>query len=161
MSYERADGSGDSAHSDSDMDGSGSPSNEPREISDNEFEELLDSIENGEDGGKGNGEGGESIDLDSDSDGDSSSSSTDGGSGNGSSSNEETENVQKNEKLIFGPLFCSPGAGVTGTQGNENRQKSTKVLRRPPKTPRRLIFSDLGGLRDPPGPLLEVIFHHV
>ncbi|MBT7558491.1 hypothetical protein HN615_16435 [Candidatus Woesearchaeota archaeon] len=94
VSYERADGSGDSAHSDSDMDGSGSSSNEPREISDNEFEELLDSIENGVDGGNGNG--GESIDLDLDSDGDSSSSSTDGGSG--SSSNEETENVPVSEQ---------------------------------------------------------------
>ena len=86
VSYERADGSGDSAHSDSDMDGSGSSSNEPREISDNEFEELLDSIENGVDGGNGNG--GESIDLDLDSDGDSSSSSTDG----------ETENVPVSEQ---------------------------------------------------------------
>ena len=95
VSYERADGSGDSAHSDSDMDTSGSPSNEPREISDNEFEELLDSIENGEEGGNGNG--GESIELNLDSDGDSSSSSSEGESGNGSSSNEETENVPVSE----------------------------------------------------------------
>ena len=76
-------------------DGSGSSSDEPREISDDEFEDLLDSIENGEEGGNGNG--GESIDLDSDSDEDSSSSSTDGGSGNGSSSNEESENVPVSE----------------------------------------------------------------
>jgi hypothetical protein len=90
VSYERADGSGDSTHSDSDMDGGGSPSNEPREISDNEFEELLDSIENGETKeGDGSG-GGESIDLDLDSDGDSSSSSADGESGNGSPTNGET-----------------------------------------------------------------------
>jgi hypothetical protein len=93
VSYERADGSGDSNHSDSDMDGSGSSSDEPREITDDEFKDLLDSIENGEEGGNG----GESIVLDLDSDGDSSSSSTDGGSGNGSSSNEDTENVPVSE----------------------------------------------------------------
>ena len=88
VSYERADGSGDSAHSDSDMDsGSGTPSNEPREISDNEFEELLDSIENGETKeGEKSGNGGESIDLDLDSDEDSS-----------SSSNVESENVPLSE----------------------------------------------------------------
>jgi hypothetical protein len=97
VSYERADGSGDSTHSDSDMDGGGSPSNEPREISDNEFEELLDSIENGETKeGDGSG-GGESIDLDLDSDGDSSSSSADGESGNGSPTNGETENIPVSE----------------------------------------------------------------
>ena len=96
VSYERADGSGDSTHSDSDMDSSGgSPSNEPREITDDEFEDLLDSIENGEDGGNGNS--GESVELDLDSDDGSSSSSTEGGSGNGSSSNEETENVPVSE----------------------------------------------------------------
>jgi hypothetical protein len=85
VSYERADGSGDSTHSDSDMDsGSGSPSNEPREISDNEFEELLDSIENGETKeGEGSG-GGESIDLDLDED-------------SSSSSNVESENVPVSE----------------------------------------------------------------
>jgi len=89
VSYERADGSGDSAHSDSDMDsGSGTPSNEPREISDNEFEELLDSIENGETKeGEKSGNGGESIDLDLDSDEDSS-----------SSSNVESENVPVSEQ---------------------------------------------------------------
>jgi len=94
VSYERADGSGDSTHSDSDsdMDGSGSSSDEPREITDDEFEDLLDSIENGEEGGNGNG--GESIEVDLDSDGSSSSSSTDGGSGSDSSSNEDTENVE-------------------------------------------------------------------
>ena len=87
VSYERADGSGDSAHSDSDMDGSGSPSNEPREISDNEFEELLDSIENGETKeGEESGNGGESIDLNLDSDEDSS-----------LSSNVESENVPVSE----------------------------------------------------------------
>ena len=78
VSYERADGSGDSTHSDSETDGGGSPSNEPREISDNEFEELLDSIENGETGeGEGSGES-----IDSGLDEDSSPSSTGGESEN-------------------------------------------------------------------------------
>jgi len=96
VSYERADGSGDSTHSDSDMDGSGSSSSdESREITNDEFEDLLDSIEKGEMGGNGNS--GESVELDLDSDEGSSSSSTEGGSGNGSSSNEETENVPVSE----------------------------------------------------------------
>ena len=82
VSYKREDGSGDSDHSDSDQDGSGSPSNEPREISDNEFEELLDSIENGE---TGEGEGsGESIDSGLDEEA-------------SSSSNVESENVPLSE----------------------------------------------------------------
>jgi hypothetical protein len=75
VSYERADGSGDSQHSDEDMDGSGSSSDEPREITDDEFEDLLDSIESG---GmeKGDGNGGDSVSVDMDSEsGDSDSSS--------------------------------------------------------------------------------------
>jgi len=98
VSYERADGSGDSAHSDEDMSGGkGSSSDESREITNEEFEDLLSGIENGEMGGNGNSGESVELDLDSDSDDGSSSSSTEGGSGNGSSSNEETENVPVSE----------------------------------------------------------------
>ena len=65
VSYERADGSGDSQHSDSDMNGNGS-SDESREITDQEFEDLLSGIENGE-MEKGDGNGGESVSVDMDS----------------------------------------------------------------------------------------------
>ena len=66
VSYQRADGSGDSQHSDSDMNGNGSSSDEPREITDQEFEDLLDGIENGE-MDKGDGNGGDSVSVDMDS----------------------------------------------------------------------------------------------
>ena len=86
VSYERADGSGDSQHSDEDMDGSGSSSDESREITDEEFEDLLDGIENGEmDKGDGNGGESVSVDMDSDTSGD-------------SDSNTESENVPVSEQ---------------------------------------------------------------
>jgi len=87
-SYERADGSGDSTHSDSDMDGSGSSSDEPREITDDEFEDLLDSIENGGTESSDGNEGGESVSVDMDTD-------SEGGS---SDSNDESENVPVSEQ---------------------------------------------------------------
>ena len=65
-SYERADGSGDSQHSDEEMSGSGSSKEESREITDEEFEDLLNGIENGE-MDKGNGNGGDSVSVDMDS----------------------------------------------------------------------------------------------
>ena len=86
VSYERADGSGDSEHSDSDMSGGSSTTDEPREITEEEFEDLLNGIENGEmDKGEGNGGDSVSVDMDSDTSGDSDTSS-------------ESENVSVSEQ---------------------------------------------------------------
>ena len=80
VSYERADGSGDSTHSDSDM---GSGEEKSREITDEEFSDLLDSIENGETKeGEGSGSG-ISVDMDGSESSDSSDSSVDGGTSDG------------------------------------------------------------------------------
>jgi len=83
VSYERADGSGDSNHSDSNMD---SGSEESREITDEEFSDLLDSIESGE---TKEGEGNVSVDVggseDSDSDG-----TVGGGTTDGKTSDDKT-----------------------------------------------------------------------
>ena len=87
VSYERADGSGDSTHSDSDM---GSGEEESREITDEEFDDLLDSIENGETKeGEGSGSG-VSVDMGDSESSDSSDSSVDGGTSDGKTSDDKT-----------------------------------------------------------------------
>ena len=81
VSYERADGSGDSNHSDSNMD---SGSEESREITDEEFSDLLDSIESGE---TKEGEGNVSVNVDGSEDSDGT---VGGGTTDGKTSDDKT-----------------------------------------------------------------------
>jgi hypothetical protein len=95
VSYQRADGSGDSIHSDSDM---GSGEEESREITDEEFSDLLDSIENGE-MGEGNGSGsGVSVDMGGSEDSDSS---VDGGTSNDKPSDGGTDVGKKKSEVTL------------------------------------------------------------
>ena len=95
VSYQRADGSGDSTHSDSDM---GSGEEESREITDEEFSDLLDSIENGE-MGEGNGSGsGVSVDMGGSEDSDSS---VDGGTSNDKPSDGGTDVGKKKSEVTL------------------------------------------------------------
>ena len=98
VSYERADGSGDSTHSDSDM---GSGEEKSREITDEEFDDLLDSIENGEmKEGEGNGSG-TSIDMGDSESSDSSDSSVDGGTSDGEPSDGGTDVGKKKSEVTL------------------------------------------------------------
>ena len=87
VSYDRADGSGNSEESTENTSSSTNSGGqeESREITDTEFESLLDSIESGEDKGSSDGNSGESIDLDSE-------------ESSSSSSNVESENVPVSEQ---------------------------------------------------------------
>jgi len=97
VSYERADGSGDSNHSDSNMD---SGSEESREITDEEFSDLLDSIESGETKeGEGEGSGsGVSVDMGGSEDSDSS---VDGGTSNDKPSDGGTDVGKKKSEVTL------------------------------------------------------------
>jgi len=97
VSYERADGSGDSTHSDSDMN---SGSEESREITDEEFSDLLDSIESGETKeGEGEGSGsGVSVDMGGSEDSDSS---VDGGTSNDKPSDGGTDVGKKKSEVTL------------------------------------------------------------
>ena len=99
VSYERADGSGDSNHSDSNMD---SGSEESREITDEEFSDLLDSIESGE---TKEGEGNVSVDVggseDSDSDGTVGGGTTDGKTSDDKTSDGGTEVGKKKSEITL------------------------------------------------------------
>ena len=99
VSYERADGSGDSNHSDSNMD---SGSEESREITEEEFNDLLDSIESGE---TKEGEGNVSVDVggseDSDSDGTVGGGTTDGKTSDDKTSDGGTEVGKKKSEIIL------------------------------------------------------------
>mgnify|MGYP000253448777 CR=1 FL=1 len=98
VSYERADGSGDSTHSDSDM---GSGEEKSREITDEEFSDLLDSIENGETKeGEGSGSG-ISVDMDGSESSDSSDSSVDGGTSDGKTSDGGTDVGKKKSEVTL------------------------------------------------------------
>ena len=98
VSYERADGSGDSTHSDSDM---GSGEEESREITEEEFSDLLDSIENGE-MGEGDGSGsGVSVDMDGSESSDSADSSVDGGTSNEKTSDGGTDVGKKKSEVVL------------------------------------------------------------
>ena len=95
VSYERADGSGDSNHSDSNMD---SGSEESREITDEEFSDLLDSIEKGEmEEGEGSGSG-VSVDMGGSEDSDSS---VDGGTSNDKPSDGGTDVGKKKSEVTL------------------------------------------------------------
>ena len=99
VSYERADGSGDSTHSDSDMSGGGEE--ESREITDEEFSDLLDSIENGETKeGEGSGSG-ISVDMDGSESSDSSDSSVDGGTSDGEPTDGGTDVGKKKSEVTL------------------------------------------------------------
>ena len=99
VSYERADGSGDSNHSDSNMD---SGSEESREITEEEFNDLLDSIESGE---TKEGEGNVSVDVggseDSDSDGTVGGGTTDGKTSDDKTSDGGTEVGKKKSEITL------------------------------------------------------------
>jgi hypothetical protein len=97
VSYERADGSGDSNHSDSNMD---SGSEESREITDEEFSDLLDSIESGETKeGEGEGSGsGVSVDMGGSEDSDGT---VDGGTSNDKPSDGGTEVGKKKSEITL------------------------------------------------------------
>ena len=102
VSYERADGSGDSNHSDSNMD---SGSEESREITDEEFSDLLDSIESGETKeGEGEGSGsGVSVDMggSEDSDGTVGGGTTDGKTSDDKTSDGGTEVGKKKSEITL------------------------------------------------------------
>jgi len=97
VSYERADGSGDSNHSDSNMD---SGSEESREITDEEFSDLLDSIESGE---TKEGEGNVSVNVDGseDSDGTVGGGTTDGKTSDDKTSDGGTEVGKKKSEITL------------------------------------------------------------
>jgi len=98
VSYERADGSGDSTHSDSDM---SSGEEESREITDEEFSDLLDSIEKGE-MEKGDGSGsGVSVDMDGSESSDSADSSVDGGTSDGEPTDGGTDVGKKKSEVTL------------------------------------------------------------
>jgi hypothetical protein len=98
VSYERSDGSGDSTHSDSDMSGG---EEESREITDDEFSDLLDSIENGEmKEGEGSGSG-ISVDMGDSESSDSSDSSVDGGTSDGEPSDGGTDVGKKKSEVTL------------------------------------------------------------
>jgi hypothetical protein len=97
ISVDRADGSGSTESSDSNMD---SGSEESREISDSEFEDLLDSIENGEMGeGEGNGSG-VSIDMGGSEDSNSDSS-VEGGTSDGEPTDGGTDVGKKKSEVTL------------------------------------------------------------
>ena len=97
VSYERADGSGDSNHSDSNMD---SGSEESREITEEEFNDLLDSIESGE---TKEGEGNVSVNVDGseDSDGTVGGGTTDGKTSDDKTSDGGTEVGKKKSEITL------------------------------------------------------------
>jgi hypothetical protein len=98
VSYKRADGSGDSTHSDSDM---SSGEEESRPITDTEFEDLLDAIENGEvEEGEGSGSG-TSIDMGDSESSDSSDSSVGGGTSDDKTSDGGTEVGKKKSEVTL------------------------------------------------------------